>query len=174
MAFPVKHNFAERSLALIRGRLWNKVARICSYWASGTGIEIVKPETPSPESPITIGLNAFEAAQSIADEFDKQGIWRENKPNGAAEKKIESGFIQGQWAGTAPLSDTWERGVTTSETGDGEKTCGCRLTVLCRMENDGEDALMRFRTLTFDERGRLVSVSAEETAAGQCMTYRDD
>ena len=119
MAFPIKHDFCERSLALIRGRLWNKVARICSYWASGTGIALVKPETPTPESPIVIGLNPVEAAPAIAHEFDTQGLWamraQENKVDASTIKKPYDISSKDKLAEKAPKGDV---AASTTETDD--------------------------------------------------------
>lgn len=168
MAFPLKHDFCERSLALIRGRLWNKVARICSYWASGTGIELVKPETPTPESPIVIGLNPVEAAPAIAHEFDTQGLWRDN-PGGGVKKELASGYERNASASTNEKTDKWERG----EKDEDGKRRGFRLQVMCRMLEDGLDGCVYWRTLVFDGNGRCVGVEAENDDFGQIVTRVD-
>ena len=170
MAFPVKHDFCERSLALIRGRLWNKVARICSYWASGTGIELVKPETPTPESPIVIGLNPVEAAPAIAHEFDTQGLWSESKSNGATKLALTSGMQDGLFNENDRLTgddEKWSRGSTKDST---QKPCGFTVLLPCRLKDDGIDGMLRWRKFSFDEHGRCVSVGAEAEAFGAVVT----
>ena len=170
MAFPIRHDFCERSLALIRGRLWNKVARICSYWASGTGIALVKPETPTPESPIVIGLNPVEAAPAIAREFDTQELWGESKSNGATGLALTSGHKEGRWTSEDRVTgdkEKWSRGSTKDGS---DKPCGFTVLLPCRLKHDGIDGMLRWRKFTFDERGRCVSVGEEDEAYSVVVT----
>ena len=77
MAYPIKSNFKEGAVAVIRGRMWNAIARICSFWASGNYITVRKPEHPSGEVPIVWDLDTVAAAPAIAHEFYAQGLWPE-------------------------------------------------------------------------------------------------
>jgi len=77
MAYPIKSNFKDGAVAVIRGRLWNAVARVCSFWASGNYITVRKPEHPSGQTPIVWDLDCKAAAPAIAHEFYAQGLWPE-------------------------------------------------------------------------------------------------
>lgn len=78
MAYPIKHDYKDGAIAVIRGRVWNAVARICSYWASGNYITIRKPENPSGQTPIVWDLDCIAAAPEIAHEFHAQDLWDHN------------------------------------------------------------------------------------------------
>ena len=78
MAYPIKSNFKDGAIAVIRGRMWNAVARICSFWASGNYITVKKPEHPSGQTPIVWDLDCKAAAPEIAHEFYAQGLWPES------------------------------------------------------------------------------------------------
>ena len=90
MAYPIKHDYKDGTIAVIRGRVWNAVARICSYWASGNYITIRKPENPSGQTPIVWDLDCIAAAPEIAHEFHAQGLWNIELPPNTVDDNDET------------------------------------------------------------------------------------
>ena len=168
MSSPLKHDLKPGAIAIIRGRLWNAVARICSYWASGKHINVRKPETPSAQSPIVWDFDTESAAPDIATHFTLMDLWQSPKDNGAERRVIESGFKAGVDGTGAQDKTTWTRGKNKSDgaPADGLPAAGCTLTVCTRVMTDGELTWLQFRKLTFDQNGRLVSVGEEMPMEG--------
>ena len=168
MASPIRSNLKEGAIAMIRGRMWNAVARICSYWASGRHITVRKPENPSPQSPITWDLDVRTAAPEIAHEFHAQDLWSVPDDNGEERAAPVSGYSPSGADSYESGGAAWTRGETAG--GDDDQPRGVKITLPVRMQEMNTPAgyaRIGWRTLEFDQNGCLVKVSEE--AAASCF-----
>lgn len=162
MASPIRSDLKEGAIAMIRGRMWNAVARICSYWASGKHITVRKPENPSPQSPITWDLDVRTAAPEIAHEFHAQDLWSVPDDNGEERSAPVSGYSASGADSFEYDGAAWTRGETAG--GDNSQPRGVKITLPVRMQEmniPAGYARIGWRTLEFDQNGCLVKVSEE-------------
>lgn len=170
MALPIKHDLKPSALAMIRGRMWNAVARICSYWTGGKYIIVRKPEHPSSQNPISWDLDTKSAAPDIAKEFDQQNLWRDgvNKNDGNPTELAKSVAFTStdsendkEWnKGDVELDEDDKPLVTENGT---EIPVGATLQIVSRIVSVGGVALQFYlRNMEIDSTGKIKSISKEK------------
>lgn len=171
MALPIKHDLKPSALAMIRGRMWNAVARICSYWTGGKHIIVRKPEHPSSQNPISWDLDTKSAAPDIAKEFDRQGLWRDAKNDGNPTDLAKSVGYETPDEASQELDKEWHRGdVELDEDGQPIQNeagttipVGATIQVVSRIVSVGGVAYKLYlREMEIDSAGKVKSLSKEK------------
>lgn len=107
MAFPIKHDFKDHAFAMVRGRVINALARVCSFWAHGNYINVHKPSVPTGDDPIRWDLDVQAAAPAIAHEFHAQDLFPGDAKlqENAVDAKVPAIDTQDELAAMAPVGD---------------------------------------------------------------------